>query len=149
MAPVAWFEWEEAKRREIQHGWPCQTRTVSLHEWATAYLDFAKDRFVQKTYEEKRLSFRELFKKNDGLAGVDVFNPNGALSILRHVGVEKGGNAANKRRKNLRAAWAWGIKLLNMQKDNQFDAVPRFAEVRDERHVPTLEEFWKTIAVSD
>jgi len=136
--------WEEQRRNQEPVEASAPTRTVSLHDWATAYLDFAKDRFVQKTYEEKRLAFRELF------ASVDVFDrgageiaPNSCLVALQKTAERSGGNAANKRRKNLRAAWVWGVKFLNLPKDNPFDAVPRFAEVRNERRVPTLEEFWK------
>lgn len=32
--------WEEAKRLELEHPEACEAiRTVSLHDWATAYLD--------------------------------------------------------------------------------------------------------------
>lgn len=134
--------------REIQEGGPCKIRTVSLHEWATAYLDFANDRFVKATYEEKRFAFRELFKS---VASPELetlaFTGNEALRMLSAQNKGAGGNAANKRRKNLRAAWTWGIKFLNMPKDNPFDAVPRFAEVRHERHVPTIQDFWKVLSL--
>lgn len=139
------IEWEEAKRKEIQNGGPCQTRTVSLHEWATAYLDFAKDRFVEKTYEEKRFAFRSLSKRQCIDKEASVFTANDARLFLEKECQDCGGNAANKRRKNLRAAWAWGIKFLGMPRNNPFDAVPRFAEVRDERNVPTLEAFWRVL----
>lgn len=142
------IEWEEGKRREIQTGGPCLTRTVSLHDWATAYLDFAKDRFVAKTYEEKRLAFRELFKFIKFESSLDVarFTANDALVYLsgKNAG-SASGNSTNKRRKNLRAAWQWGVKFLNMPKDNPFDAVPRFAEVRKERGTPKLDTFWKVL----
>jgi integrase len=137
--------WEEAKRQELEHQVEaCETiRTVSLHEWATAYLDFAKDRFVQKTYEEKRLAFREMFSSGiapesraTGLSGKDV------LVFLQGEAGESG-NAANKKRKNLRAAWEWGKVFLDLPDKNPFSTVPRFAEVRHERRIPAIEDFWK------
>lgn len=127
-------------------------RTVSLHDWATAYLDFAKDRFVQKTYEEKRLAFREFFEgRAAGFSGMGVGQllAKDALQFLSACSSEKSGNSANKRRKNLRAAWEWGIKFLGMPKDNPFDSVPRFAEVRKNRHVPTIQDFWKVFSLAD
>lgn len=144
------IEWEEAKRREIQQGGQCQIRTVSLHEWATAYLDFAKNRFVQKTYDEKRLAFRELFSDGaiapsepaSSLSGKDV------LAFLQRKASESG-NAANNRRKNLRAAFEWGKVFLDLPGKNPFDAVPRFAEVRDERRVPKIEEYWAVYQMAD
>lgn len=142
--------WEEAKRQELEHPEACETiRTVSLHEWATAYLDFSKSRHVKKTYDEKRLAFRELFASS-GLAGMGAanFRANDARQYLEGRSAGNSGNAANKRRKNLRSAWEWGIKFLGLPKDNPFDAVPRFAEVRNERRVPTMEEFWRVFAVA-
>lgn len=139
------IEWEEAKRREIQQGGPCQIRTVSLHEWATAYLDFAKDRFVAKTYDEKRLAFREVFRSGRVEIECKNFTPNDARLFLENRKDISTGYSANKMRKNLRAAWSWGIKFLNMPKDNPFDAVPRFAEVRDDRVVPEIGDFWKVL----
>lgn len=142
------IEWEERTRKEMQSV-PLQTRTVSLHEWATAYLSFAKERFVVKTYEEKRLAFKELFSTvADYSSPASSLKGIAALNMLQETAASRSGNAANKRRKNLRAAWQWGVKFLEMPKDNPFDAVPRFAEVRKERRVPTFEEFWKVFNVS-
>lgn len=143
--------WEEAKRQELEHPEAVQqTRTVSLHEWATAYLDYAKDRFVAKTYEEKRLAFKELFGVEHGYQSLPVegFNAAMGMSFLASTKHRSGGNAANKRRKNLRCAWEWGKKFLGMPKDNPFDAVPRFAEVRNARRVPEMEEFWKVYSAA-
>jgi len=146
---VAWEEERKLTWNEPEQD-ACKTSTVSLGEWATAYLDFAKARFVEKTYDEKRLAFRELF---EGVATYDMeamaFRGNEALQYLEASREKRGGNAANKRRKNLRSAWEWGIKFLNMPRENPFDAVPRFAEVREERRVPTLDEFWKVYRVAD
>jgi hypothetical protein len=33
----------------------------SLAQWSDEYLDHAKNKYVQKTYDEKRLAFRQLF----------------------------------------------------------------------------------------
>jgi integrase len=140
--------WEEQRRNQgpVEASEP--TRTVSLHDWATAYLDYAQSRFVQKTYEEKRLAFRELFMEVPSGLLPENFKPNDARNFLEKSCGRLGGNAGNKRRKNLRAAWEWGKKFLCLPINNPFDAVPRFAEVRNERHVPTLEEFWKVYNVA-
>ena len=142
-------EWErEERKRLLQPEVDPPIRTVSLHEWATAYLDYAKARFVQSTYEEKRHAFRQLFsfivpdEPAEGLSSQIV------LGFLQSQ-AGKSGNSANKRRKNLRAAWAWGMVFLGLPDKNPFDSVPRFSEVRDERSVPTIEDFWKVYAVAD
>jgi hypothetical protein len=40
-----------------------KTATVCLIDWAQAYLDVAKARFVPTTYREKRSMFKRFFKK--------------------------------------------------------------------------------------
>lgn len=139
------LRWEAETRRKIESELEAleTIRTVSLHEWATAYLDFARDMFVAKTYEEKRLAFRELFMSSSAEISCSDFNGKMALDCLKNSAKESGGNAANKRRKNLRAAWQWGVRFLSLPRENPFECVPRFAEQRQQRRVPTLEEFWK------
>lgn len=144
--------WEREEKERILRRVPEEEepiRTVSLHEWATAYLDYAKDRFVQSTYEEKRFAFRQLFSSGIipespacGLTGKDV------LDFLQSES-SKSGNSANKRRKNLRAAWKWGEVFLGLPEKNPFHSVPRFAEVREERNVPSLAEFFAVFESTD
>lgn len=119
-----------------------------MHEWATAYLDHAKDRFSEGTYKEKRLAFRSLFKGYDSNEVSENFTANDARLFLAQENENGGGNTANKRRKNLRAAWQWGVMFLGMPEKNPFHSIPRFAEVREERVVPTLEDFWKVYEVA-
>jgi len=56
-AALKW-EVEEKERWLSQIQQTGQIRTVCLHDWATSYLDYAKARFSEKTYEEKRFAFR-------------------------------------------------------------------------------------------
>ena len=75
-----------------------------------------------------------------------------SISVLNHLQKQeqnRSGNGANKDRKNLRAAWEWGIKFMSLPDKNPFHTVSRFAEVRNERHVPSIEDFWKVYAVAD
>jgi len=57
----------------------------------------------------------------------------------------RGGNAANKDRKNLAAGWEWGRKYISgfpQQVLNPFRAVDKFPEKRSPRYVPPEEDFW-------
>jgi len=124
---------------------------VSLLEWATAYLKYAEEKFVKSTFEEKRYAFKLLFQH----PGVDPLQPAAELtpkSILDHLQNQskiRSGNGANKDRKNLRAAWQWGIFYIGLPKDNPFHSVQRFAEVRNERAVPTMDDFWKVFNAAE
>ena len=150
-------DWEAGKRRELESPAPTaatrrsgdSTDMVSLLEWCNKYLDFCV-RYVPKTYSEKKMILARLL----AMEGLDVlmpaasFTPDMALGHLDGQFKERGGNAANKERKNLAAAYAWGVKFKGLPKDNPFMAVPSYPEHRVKRHVPTEEEFWKVVDVA-
>jgi len=65
--------------------------------------------------------------------------------VLKHLQKQAGkrsGYSANKDRKNLMAAWNWGIKYINLPSPNPC-MVERFPEVRHTRYVPPEKDFWK------
>jgi len=141
------IEWEIKEKARIRDGIikePEQIPMVSLLEWATAYLDFSKNKFVEKTFQEKKVAFRLLFAGGvNPDAPVDSLQP---LTILKHFQAEakkRSGNAANKDRKNLAAAWSWGRDYLDMPFENPFQRTVRQGEVRHDRRIPALVEFWK------
>jgi len=66
---------------------------------------------------------------------------------LQAQSVSRSGNAANKDRKNLSAAWSWGVKFIDLPEMNPFSKVEKFASERHERHVPTMEDFLKVFNI--
>lgn len=138
--------WETEKPIE-QEG--LSTRTISLLEWATEYLRFAEQNFVKNTFDEKRVAFRQFFS----FPGVhpeesaDLLTAHTSQRALQVEAAKRSGNAANKDRKNLSAAWAWGVKFLGLSEKNPFARVEKFSSERHEKHVPTLEDFWKVFNI--
>nr|WP_320009561.1 tyrosine-type recombinase/integrase [uncultured Desulfobulbus sp.] len=68
------------------------------------------------------------------------------MAILKHFqeqAQKRSGNAANKDRKNLSAAWNWGRDYIGLPYENPFQRTTKQGEVRHERRIPTLSEFWK------
>jgi integrase len=67
--------------------------------------------------------------------------------ILKHFNKEakeRSGNAANRDRKNLIAAWNWVRKyLVGRQKENLFVDTERQHTEQFPRYVPPAEDFWK------
>lgn len=144
------WEAEERARLKTVAIQPEKIRTVSLLGWATAYLEYSEEQFVKSTFEEKRFAFKQLFRHpgvNPSQSASELF-PKVVLEHLQNQAKERSGNGANKDRKNLRAAWQWGRVYLGLPKDNPFDSVQRFAESRNERAVPTMEDFWKVFDVA-
>jgi len=148
-------DWETGKRRELESPAPepgpkrsgDSTATVSLLEWCNKYLDFSV-RYVPKTYSEKKMILARLMARKglDVLMPAASFAPDMALDHLQEQYEARGGNAANKERKNLAAAWSWGAKFKQLPKDNPFLEVPPFPEHRVIRYVPPEADFW---AVAD
>ncbi|HEY9074402.1 MAG TPA: site-specific integrase [Desulfobaccales bacterium] len=74
--------------------------------------------------------------------------PRLALNYLQKQVEERSGYAGNKERKNLLAAWNWGIKYLALPAPNPF-LVDKFPEQRHNRYVPPEDDFWKVYDVAE
>ena len=112
------------------------------------YLNFAKVRFTPKVYSEKRFIFKRFFKSVDPEMPVSEIGPRLALTYLQWQAEERSGYAANKERKNLLAAWNWGIKYMALPAPNPF-LVDKFPEQRQYRYVPPEDDFWKVYDVAE
>jgi integrase len=100
--------WEVEMKKLSEEEWNGTMNTVCLYDWAKGYLDHAKANCVSKTYKEKKAVFKSLFKHIDPSLPVDKLTPGQILKYLETQKLERTGNAANKDRKNLIAAWNWG-----------------------------------------
>jgi integrase len=117
---------------------------VSLFNWSQAYLDFAKAQFANVTYEEKKAMFKRLLKEIDPVLPVSELTPGHIQAYITKQKLERSGYAANKDRKNLVAAWNWGIEYMNpnLSRPNPCQ-VKKMPEVRSPRYMPPEEDFWK------
>lgn len=135
--------WETEQKKEIEGR---QTATVywTILSWSDEYLDFAKDRFSEKTYKEKKAAFGLLLKKFCPYHAVSDLEPADGMAYLQRQQKSRSGHAANKDRKNLAAGWEYGRKYLKgfPQGINPFRAVEKFPEVESPRYVPPEEDFW-------
>ncbi len=137
-------------RKLSAEDWLEKTGTVCLGDWAQAYLDFSRVRHSAKTYDEKRSMFRRFFKEIDPAMPVADLNPADVLAYVVRQKKERSGYAANKDRKNLVAAWNWGMKYLNPPLPGPNPClVERMPEVRTPRYVPPAEDFWKIYEVAE
>lgn len=140
----------EAKQTETR--WAEERRnsaSPSLLEWSVRYLEFSAERHTEKTYRgEKVPAFNRLFEVVDPHRPVTKLTVADCLTMLKKQSRERSGHAANKVRKNLAAAWAWGTKYLGMPKENPFAAVDRFPSQQKARYVPPERDFWKVYDVA-
>lgn len=120
--------------------------TVSLGEWATAYLDMARERFTPQTYQEKRTVFRMFFQVVDKTTGFDEMTIKQAHKYLGQQARTRSGHAANKDRKNLKAAWVWGVRYMGLPEKNPFSMVDPYPEEKNPRYLPPVEDMDKILA---
>jgi len=145
---------QEAKKWEVTQdagAWAVKSstiRTVSLLDFANAYLDMAQERFSAQTLREKKLAFRYIFKTIQPTTLPDILTPAMALEALRRVSRDVSGNAANIVRKNMLTAWAWGKKFYGLPPICPFSEVEKFPADKHPRYVPPEEDFWKVYAVA-
>jgi integrase len=137
--------WEVEQRALPLEEYLNETRTVySLAEWAARYLDHSRVKFCSKTYDEKRLAFRELFKSVKPVQEPSKLHPGMILSHFDGQVEKRSGNAANKDRKNLIAAWNWGKRYLpGWPKENPFSETEKQPCKEHPRYIPPVYDFWK------
>lgn len=132
---------QEAKTWEVEmHSVGELTVTPSLLKWAEEYLDYAT-KFSPKVYNEKCGVFRRFFRFIKPDTKADKMIPRFALEFLQKQNKARSGNAANKDRKNLVAAWNWGIRYLDLPKPNPFELVDKFATEEKGHYVPPEKDF--------
>lgn len=133
--------WETSQRAA---DWTTGTGLLTVHEWSNQYLDFCLVKFVKKTYLEKRDAFRRLFLVLPPETLIKDLTPGRALAHLQEQAKARSGNAANNDRKNLSAAWNWGIKFIDdFPRTNPFARVDKFPSQKKPRYVPPEADFWK------
>jgi len=140
------LKWEAQQSADL---WEQQTHTICWLEFCTAYLDWSRDRFSQKTFNEKRLSFKRSMKDIPPKIDASKITARHALDVLRRTAKEISGYAANKTRKNLAAAWHYGVRYYGFPADNPFLRVEKFAADSHPRYVPPEEDFWKVVDAAE
>ncbi|MCR4665702.1 MAG: tyrosine-type recombinase/integrase [Desulfovibrio sp.] len=138
----------EAKKweaRQSSEDWQKEeeTPTVCWIDFLTACLDHAKERFSTRTFNEKKLAFKRALAVIPARQAVEKTTVAQAMEIMRSVARTSSGNAANKARKNLCAAWEWGKLMYGLSPVNPFKEALRMPADATPRYVPPEEDFWK------
>ena len=141
-------EWRAAKQWEeettagmlLTSAIPTPTALEKLLAWGDDYLNHAQRTMSHKTHVEKQLVMKDFFAfcgKEDVRALADI-TPAKAYAFLAGMNDERGGNVANKYRKNLMAAWAWGADFTEgfPQSVSPFGKVKPFPVEKKDRYVP-------------
>lgn len=141
---TAALKWEKQTRKEEFE----DTTSMPAKEWAAEYLDYAK-RYSPKVVNEKKTTFDRFLRHAGKTISIDSITPRKALLFLQSQYRERSGHAANKARKNMVAAWNWGIKYMGMPVPNPFAVVEKFPQEEQGHYVPPEKDFWATLDVAE
>lgn len=141
--------WEEETRKAILKEQERSVQGLTLLDLAVSYLEHVKTQCVKKTYQEKHRAFERLLERVTPIP-LDKMSTGRAYKHLAAEMKARSGNAANKDRKNLASAWAWGQRYLDgfPEKANPFKSVAPFKVDPRPRYVPREEDFWKVYGVA-
>lgn len=149
-AAVAWEKKAEKEMRAAGAVTITPSSNISLGQWATQYLDYAQARFVHKTYDEKRRCFDRFFTETSKTRPVQTLTPGDVLRFLQSEMKARSGNQANRARKNIVAAWNWGMRYLSPALPGPNPGlVEKMPERRKARYIPPESDFWKLFDVCD
>jgi integrase len=143
-------DWEVKMRRKPVSEWFKKTNTICIDDWIQSYLDFAKTSFTVKTYQEKHSMFARFLKDVDPIMPVKNLKSAAVITYVMKQKEARSGYAANKDRKNLVAAWNWGMKYMDPPLPGPNPClVERMPEARAPRYVPSEEDFWKVYKAAE
>ena len=123
------------------------TPSTSLIEWAEGYLDYSLAMHSKETFQEKRRVFKRLLKVLPPSMPTTDLTRQHVFDFLKVQAKKRSGHAVNTDRKNLNAAWTWGVENRGFLPENPCK-VKKFPEVRSPRYVPPEEDFWKVYEVA-
>jgi len=122
----------------------------TVSEWIDANLKDAKDHGrAVSTIKERRFAFEGLLQIVNPLDPITEIDVKTATKCLTRRMEKSGYKAANKDRKNLLAAWNWGMQLMDFPERNPFKLAKRFPEAMPERYMPSEGDFWKLYDAAD
>ena len=141
--------WEEEELAKALQARETRTDLDRLMAWGNEYLSHAKRTMSHKTYVEKQLVMREFFNfcGKEGVTSLEDISSSVAHRFLVQRYEEGGANVANKYRKNLLAAWTWGLDFVEdfPQVAAPFRKIPPFSVTHGERYVPPEEDVIKVL----
>jgi hypothetical protein len=143
-------EWEiNQKALPLERFFEETPTECSLAQWSTDYLDHAKSKYVDKTYAEKNLAFKRFFLSVKPTLPPNRLHPGVILKHFNKEAKARSGNAANKDRKNLIAAWDWAVKYIRgWPKENPFTFTDKQRAEEWPRYIPPVQDFWKVYKVA-
>lgn len=144
--------WEEEQKEKTLQQQPTVTGLERLLAWGETYLAHVERTFTRQTFVEKKTIMESffIFCNREGITALEAITKPKTYNFLASIKDEKGANASNKYRKNLLAAWNWGIDFVESfpQTIAPFGKVSKFAVDEQDRYVPPESDVIKVLEQS-
>lgn len=149
-------QWEVKRKKELQEAAARRRRTLTglelLLAWGDAYLAHVDQTMARKTLVEKQTVMRHFFGfcRSAGVQGIEDVGKPLLIQWLSGIASERGADRANRYRKNLLAAWHWGIDAVAdfPQDIPPLERIKPFPVDAGERYVPPEEEIIRVLQVA-
>lgn len=145
-------EWEEAKTQEARQAMEAPQTLTGLERllaWGEAYLSHVERTMSRQTHVEKGTVMKAFFTfcRQEGINSPESVTGPGIYRYLAAVADARGANVANKHRKNLMAAWNWGVDFVDGFPQVVCPArkIRPFPADKKERYVPPEEDVIKVL----
>jgi len=138
-------QWEEEQREKILAAQVIPSGLERLMTWGNLYLEHAERTMDPKTLLEKKNVMRDFFAfcgKEGHISAPEEISPAKAYAFLAGIRDSRSSHTAYKYRKNLAAAWTWGMDFAEAfpQALNPFTRVRPFPVIKRDRYVPPEED---------
>ena len=148
--------WEVNRKKELLEAGAAKKKTPMgfelLSDWGVKYLAHVERGMSKKTFVEKQTVMKHFFNfcRENNVCGVEKIDKPVLVQWLSEVADERGLDRANRYRKNLLAAWNWGIDAIaNFPQDiSPLERIKPFPVDREERYVPPDEDVIKVFQVA-
>jgi len=145
-------KWELKLRKQLKSPKQNTTPTDSVLEWANSYLDYAQ-KYQPKVFSEKKSEFKRFLshKTVNPDNPITELTPGLVMDYYQGQFKKRGGKVVNNKiRKNLAAAYSYGVKYRNFPMPNPFLVPERFPEDEIRGHyVPPENDFWAVYRVAE
>lgn len=149
-------KWEIQRKKEILEKINQDRRILSgfeqLLDWGEKYLAHVEKTMRRQTLVEKQTVMRDFFSfcKENNISGFEKITKPILVTWLSEVADERGPDRANRYRKNLLAAWHWGIDSVEgfPQDFPILERIKPFQVDSEERYVPPEEDVIKVLQVA-
>ena len=149
-------KWEIERKKELLQKVAQKQKTLTGFEllmyWGQRYIDHVEKTMGKKTFVEKRTVMKHFFQYcgEKNIAGIENLTKPFLIRWLNAVAEERGYDRANRYRKNLLAAWHWGIDAIEgfPQEFPILERIKPFPVDPQERYIPPEEDIIKVLQVA-